>query len=154
MSDKAQEASSEKQAKSVKEDTYITASLYFAVSRYSMSMVRWKCGGLPAYEVVTVSEHGGVVKSVQGVATVATYSFEAAPQFDVLMVCCGAGTRREVSNATMLSFLQNLDRGTAWTTSVCTGSALLAVAGILDGVKATTNKLAYDWVTSLNENVL
>ncbi|GAA1074555.1 hypothetical protein GCM10009648_08500 [Tsukamurella spumae] len=37
--------------------------------------------------------------------------------------------------------------------SVCTGTAVLAVAGILDGHTATSNKKAFDWVRSFGPNV-
>lgn len=105
-------------------------------------------GRLPDYEVVMVSEHGGPVKSAQGPATVAAFSFETAPQLEILMIPGGGGTRIEVNNPAMLAFLRKQDRGTEFTTSVCTGAAVLAKAGILDGRKATTNKRAYKWATS------
>ncbi|CAB3774171.1 DJ-1/PfpI family protein [Paraburkholderia humisilvae] len=111
-------------------------------------------GDFPDYEITTVSEHDRAVKSAQGVATVATYSFEDAPQFDILMVPGGAGVRREVSNPVMLNFLRNQNRRTEWTTSVCTGAALLAKAGILKGHRATTNKIAFKWVASQDRDVL
>ena len=110
-------------------------------------------GRLPDYDLVTVSEHGGAVKSAQGIETVAALSFASAPQFDILMVPGGAGTRVEVNNPAMIAFLRKQDRGTVWTTSVCTGSALLAKAGILDGRKATSNKLAFSWIQSQSDKV-
>jgi putative intracellular protease/amidase len=64
------------------------------------------------------------------------------------MIPGGGGTRREVNNPAMLDFLRRQDRGTEWTTSVCTGSAVLAKAGILDGRNATSNKMAWAWATS------
>jgi len=110
-------------------------------------------GRLPDYRIVMVSQHGGPVKSGQGIDTVATYSFENAPQFDVLMIPGGGGTRTEVNNPEMLAFLRKQDRGTTWTTSVCTGSAVLAKAGLLDGHKATSNKLAFAWASSQSGKV-
>lgn len=108
---------------------------------------------LPDYQVVMVSQHGGPVKSGQGIDTVAAYSFDTAPQFDILMIPGGGGTRTEVNNPAMLAFLRKQDRGTAWTTSVCTGSAVLAKAGLLDGHKATSNKLAFAWASSQSGKV-
>jgi len=100
-------------------------------------------GRLPDYEVVMVSEHGGPVMSSQDIESVATYSFANAPQFEIIMIPGGMGTRREVNNPAMLDFLRQQDRGTEWTTSVCTGSAVLAKAGILSGRNATSNKMAW-----------
>lgn len=110
-------------------------------------------GHMANYQIVMVFEHGGPVTSAQGVEALTEYSFENAPQFDIILVPGGMGTRDEVNNPAMLDFLRKQDRGTTWTTSVCTGSALLARAGILDGRKATTNKRAYEWATSQSDAV-
>lgn len=111
-------------------------------------------GHLPDCEIVMVSEHGGPVVSSQGVETVTEYSFENAPQFEILLVPGGIGTRVEVNNSVLLEFIRKQDQRTEWTTSVCTGSAVLARTGILDGRKATTNKQAYAWATSQSNAVL
>lgn len=108
---------------------------------------------LPDYKIIFVSQNGGPVRSGQGFDTVTAYSFATAPQFDILMIPGGGGTRTEVNNPAMLAFLRKEDRGTQWTTSVCTGSAVLAKAGILDGHKATSNKLAFAWASSQSKKV-
>lgn len=100
-------------------------------------------GHVPELEVVMIAEQAGPVRSGQGVATVAEYSFENAPPVDILMVPGGMGTRTEVNNENLLKFLRERNEKTELTTSVCTGSALLAKAGLLDGVKATSNKRAF-----------
>jgi putative intracellular protease/amidase len=110
-------------------------------------------GRLKDHGLVMVSEKGGAVASAQGVKTLCDHAFADAPQFDILMIPGGAGTRTEVNNPAMLDFLRRQDRGTQWTTSVCTGSAVLAKAGILDGRKATTNKRAYAWATGQSQAV-
>lgn len=110
-------------------------------------------GRLPDYEVVMVSEKGGLVRSSQGIETRAAYSFADAPQFDILMIPGGMGTRREVNNPALLDFLRRQDQGTEYTTSVCTGAAVLAKAGLLAGHKATTNKRAWSWATSQDAKV-
>ena len=100
-------------------------------------------GHVPEFEIVMIAEEAGPVRSGQGVATVAEYSFMTAPHVDILMVPGGMGTRTEVNNPNLLSFLRERNDTTELTTSVCTGSALLAKAGLLDGVKATSNKRAF-----------
>jgi putative intracellular protease/amidase len=110
-------------------------------------------GRLPDYEVVMISEHGAPVKSAQGVSTNVSYSFATAPQMEIIMIPGGGGTRTEVNNPAMIDFLRRQDRGTRWTTSVCTGAAVLAKAGILDARRATTNKRAYKWATSQSAKV-
>lgn len=110
-------------------------------------------GRLPDYEIVMISQTGAPAKSSQGVSTAVTYSFANAPQMEIIMIPGGGGTRTEVNNPAMIDFLREQDRGTAWTTSVCTGAALLAKAGILNARRATTNKQAYQWATSQSTKV-
>jgi len=98
---------------------------------------------VPDFHVVMIAEEAGPVMSAQGIATVADYSFSNAPQLDIVMVPGGIGTRTELLNETMLTFLQKVHAESEYTTSVCTGSALLAKAGILDGLSATSNKRAF-----------
>lgn len=111
-------------------------------------------GGMPDYEMVMVSQQGGLVRSSQGIETQAAYSFETAPQFDILMVPGGMGTRSEINNPAMLAFIQKQDQGTQWTVSVCTGAALLAKAGVLKQRRATSNKLAFDFAVAQDGDVL
>lgn len=111
-------------------------------------------GRLPDHEVVAISERSGLIASSQGIQTHTTYSFADAPELAILMVPGGLGARREVDNTAMTEFLRRQDQATDYTTSVCTGAALLARAGVLDGRKATTNKKAWDWATSQGPNTI
>lgn len=105
------------------------------------------------FKVVTVAEKAGPVRSTQGIDVVARYSFEDCPQLQILMVPGGLGTLREVENTVLLDFLRKQNGATELTTSVCSGSALLARAGILDGHKATSNKLFFDRAESQSNKV-
>ena len=105
------------------------------------------------FEIRLISESGGVVSSRQGPKSVCDDSFNTAPAIDVLLVPGGIGTRREVNNPVLLDWLkERLAAGRAGA-SVCTGSALLAKAGVLDGLRATSNKLAFAWASSQSEKV-
>lgn len=110
-------------------------------------------GRLPDHELVIISQDGRPARSSQGIMTVATHSFQDAPALDILMVPGGMGARKQVNNPVLLQFLRERSATASWTTSVCTGAALLAKAGLLDGRSATTNKLAYDWATSQSPRV-
>jgi transcriptional regulator GlxA family with amidase domain len=97
-------------------------------------------GYIPDFDIHMIAEQAGPVRSAQGTATKADYSFANAPQLDIVMVPGGAGTRAQLENPALLAYLQRAHKQAEYTTSVCTGSALLAKAGILDGHRATTNK--------------
>ncbi len=78
----------------------------------------------------------------------ATYGFADAPELDVLMVPGGIGTLTEVDNLRMIEFLQRTVPEVAVATSVCTGSALYAKAGLLENVRATGNKVFFDYLVA------
>ena len=88
-------------------------------------------GRSPHYTLNYCSLSGGVITSSQG-AQIITTVFE--PEKTALMLVPGA-------------------QHAQWCLSVCTGSALLAAAGVLDGRQATSNKRAWQWVTSLSAQV-
>jgi transcriptional regulator GlxA family with amidase domain len=100
-----------------------------------------------ACTIVTAAEKAGAVKSAQGPRAMADYALADCPSIDVILVPGGIGTRREVSNATLLEWLRRRAAEAEIVTSVCTGAALLARAGLLDGRRATSNKFAFKWVT-------
>jgi len=106
-----------------------------------------------AYRVCTVGEQPGPVASAQTVRGVADHGFADCPPLDVLLVPGGMGTRREVDNAALVDWIAARADRTPLVTSVCTGAALLARAGVLDGRRATTNKFAFDWVVSQGPRV-
>lgn len=108
---------------------------------------------VPDFQVVMISQNGGAVKSAQGVSAVADYSFANAPQLDIMMVPGGTGTRTELNNQVFLDFIRKQNENTQLTTSVCTGSALLAKAGLLTGHKATSNKNFFSLATQQDPSV-
>ncbi len=87
----------------------------------------------------TVSERGGEVRCAKGLRVTADYSFDDCPQADIVVIPGGQGTRREVENPTMVDFIKRLNRDAQVMTSVCTGSFVLAAAGLLEGKRATTH---------------
>ena len=105
------------------------------------------------FEIRLIAERGGVVASRQGPKSVCDDSFQSAPAIDVLLVPGGIGTRREVNNPVLLNWLKERSQQAEFVASVCTGSALLAKAGVLDGLRATSNKLAFAWAASQSEKV-
>jgi len=93
-----------------------------------------------------VSGTSRTVKSFQGVSVVVDTNLQNVPHLDILLVPGGMGTRKEVSNPTLLAWIKARSATAELTLSVCTGAALLAKAGVLDNHKATSNKIAFEWV--------
>ena len=94
-----------------------------------------------AVEVRTVADRPGLVRSAQGPRVHADHGLEDCPPLDLLLVPGGIGTRTEVDNARLVDWLRARSRDLEMAMTVCTGSALLAAAGLLDGRRATTNKM-------------
>ncbi|MGV0432531.1 DJ-1/PfpI family protein [Corynebacterium sp. 20_84] len=104
------------------------------------------------FDVEMLSADGGSVASSQGVRLGVDGDFSSATG-DVLFVPGGMGTRRLVEDDHFLAQLNALADQSQILMSVCTGSALLAAAGLLEGYAATSNKRAFEWATSFGENV-
>ncbi|MFH8990812.1 DJ-1/PfpI family protein [Streptomyces sp. NPDC017940] len=96
---------------------------------------------LPGASVTMLAERRGPVRTDTGdVAVVAERALDDAGRLDVLLVP-GAGNRGTIGameNRRLLRWIRETDRHTRFTTSVCTGSLVLAAAGLLDGRRATT----------------
>jgi transcriptional regulator GlxA family with amidase domain len=105
---------------------------------------------MPGAEPVFVAETPGPVRNESGtLALVADRALEEVPRPDVVVVPGGFGTRVLLRHEPVLGWLRRAHETTAWTTSVCTGSLLLAAAGLLDGAPATTHWLVRDTLASL-----
>jgi putative intracellular protease/amidase len=106
------------------------------------------------FEIFSMASEVGQVKAGEGPATWAEWSFEKAPDYDILLIPGGFGSRRAVADQKFLDRLAAASHRARITTTVCTGSALLAKTGLLDGRPATSNKIAWDWVTQQGPRVL
>ncbi len=98
------------------------------------------------FQLFTIGERPGPVRSGEGPATQVDYAFADAPPWDILVVPGGFGTRALVNDEAFLKKLALASERSAITTTVCTGSALLARTGRLDDRPATSNKISWDWV--------
>lgn len=106
-----------------------------------------------AFEIVIVAEQAGSVASTQGPKSVVDFSFTDDKQYDILLVPGGEGTRHEVENPVIIDWLRDTSAQAEFVTSVCTGAVLLAQAGILNGKRATTNKISFKWVADQGPTV-
>jgi transcriptional regulator GlxA family with amidase domain len=100
---------------------------------------------LPGARVRFVAAEAGSQRTDNGMLTlVAEAPFSAVPRPDVVMVPGGIGTRAAVFDETIVGWLRRAHETTQWTTSTCTGALLLGVAGILEGLEATTHWAVLD----------
>ena len=110
-------------------------------------------GYVPDLTIHLVAEAEGPVPSTQGPALLAECSLEQAPALDMLLIPGGLGTRSGIENEKLMEWIVRRSTTAEWVLSVCTGSALLARAGVLDGRRATSNKLAFEWVRAQSAQV-
>ena len=103
---------------------------------------------IPDIEVTFIGHERGVVRADNGMLGIEVDGvFEEHRQPDVIVFPGGHGTRNLIDDERVLSWLRDAHPTTRFTTSVCTGSLVLAAAGLLDGLTATTHWGALDVLT-------
>ena len=96
-----------------------------------------------------VGERRGPVRTdTADVAVVADLAVDEVDRLDVLLVPGGGieGTVGVIENPALLAWIGHVHRHTRWTTSVCTGSVILAAAGLLTGKRATTHWASAEYI--------
>ncbi|MFY9766595.1 MAG: DJ-1/PfpI family protein [Mycobacterium sp.] len=102
-------------------------------------VLRW----LPNAEVRFVWHEPGPVTADSGVLVIgATHSFVETPSPDVVLVPGGMTTVEHARDEALLDWVRQAHRSAAWTASVCSGSIILAAAGLLNGKRATSHWMA------------
>lgn len=92
------------------------------------------------FTVYTVSENGEMITARNGLKVQSDYSIENLPPVDILIIPGGLGARKyEIKNEIVIKWIRQQMKEVKLMTSVCTGALLLAKAGLLEGLKATTH---------------
>jgi transcriptional regulator GlxA family with amidase domain len=105
------------------------------------------------FNVFTVAKTYDPVTASGGLTIMPRCTFIDAPPIDLLLVPGGFGTRPLLNDEETLSWVRKVASSARLTTSVCTGSLLLAKAGLLEGRRATTHWSALDRLASLDSAV-
>ena len=100
--------------------------------------------GPPAFNVLTVAEKPGPVLTRGGLSVNPHHHLGDCPRPDLLLIPGGQGTRREMHNPALTDWIKARSQEAELVLSVCTGALLLAKAGLLDGLEATTHHGAID----------
>jgi putative intracellular protease/amidase len=105
---------------------------------------------LPGARVVFTAEQPGLITDDSGgLSLSAPASLADVPHPDIVVVPGGPGQNDQLTDGPVHEWLRSADATTTWTTSVCTGSLILAAAGLLTGRRATSHWLALDELGAL-----
>jgi transcriptional regulator GlxA family with amidase domain len=106
------------------------------------------------FQVFTVAKSEVPVSATGDLRVIPRYAFASAPKIDLLVVPGGFGTRVLLHDPETLEWIRRAANAARQVTSVCTGSLLLAKAGLLQGRRATTHWAALDQLESLESGAL
>ena len=112
----------------------------------------WEVFGGAGYKVFTVAEKTDPVNAVYGQRVVADYTFGNSPRADVLLVP-GGGVGGAVNDPKLIKWVQDNAKDSSYVMSVCTGAFILAKAGLLDGLTATTVRGGIDQLATAGKNI-
>lgn len=107
----------------------------------------------PLFRAVTIAEEDRLITCRGGLLVQPHYTIANHPPLDIVVVPGGKGTRRERYNQNLLDWITLQDQKIELLTSVCTGSFLLAEAGKLDGLQATTHWASVDHMRETYEAI-
>jgi putative intracellular protease/amidase len=108
---------------------------------------------LPDTEIRFVWHEPGPITADSGVLVLgATHSFTETPSPDVILVPGGMSTGQHARDEKLLDWVRRAHQSATWTASVCSGSIILAAAGLLSGKRATSHWLVLPMLKTLGAN--
>jgi transcriptional regulator GlxA family with amidase domain len=106
------------------------------------------------FNVYAVAEKSDPVMTPNGLSINPRYTILDCPQPDILLVPGGQGTRKEMNNEMLINWIKECSRKAELVFSVCTGALLLAKAGLLEGLTATTHHNAIELLREVAPNTI
>jgi transcriptional regulator GlxA family with amidase domain len=108
---------------------------------------------LPNSKIYLVGPEKKEYQDSYGLKITADYSIDEVNQADILLVPGGFGIDNLLTNGKIIDWIQKIDSSSKWTVSVCSGSLLLAQAGLLDGKDCTTHWRRKEQLRNYNVNI-
>lgn len=96
------------------------------------------------YDVFTVSQFSRPIKARNNLSITADYTFDTMPDADVFVIPGGYGSRRQKRSPSVLQFVRQRVEAAQSVVSICSGALIMAKAGLLEGLHATTHRGALD----------
>lgn len=93
----------------------------------------------PELETFLIGDSAAPVVATAGLRVIPKYGLNDKPSMDAFLIPGGIGTRSEIHNQRLVNFVKSVPKETLLV-SVCTGSWVYGVAGMLDGIRATNRK--------------
>ncbi|MEL6133081.1 MAG: DJ-1/PfpI family protein, partial [Bacteroidota bacterium] len=100
------------------------------------------------FDVFTVGKTSAPIRAINGLSVNPTYDFAHCPPLDILIIPGGDGTKAVIQDNEILNWIQQQHGHTQWTMSICSGSRMLGVLGLLDFLPYCTHHEVY---TSMQE---
>jgi putative intracellular protease/amidase len=108
---------------------------------------------VPGATVTFVAQEPGMKRTETNMLGLsADVAMDELTEPDIFVIPGGYGTRALIHDEHFVGWVQHAHEHSQWSTSVCTGSLVLAAAGILDGLDATTHWLSYELLEKLGAN--
>jgi transcriptional regulator GlxA family with amidase domain len=101
------------------------------------------------FDVKVIAKTKEPVKAMNGLTVVPDYSFEDAPNLDILIISGGIGAGLVVKDEESLKWIKKVIEKSELTMSVCTGAAILAKLGLLDGKPYCTHNTVYSFIEDM-----
>ncbi len=119
---------------------------------YEVFGVTGKKNDSQPFNVFTVAEQLRPIIARNQLSVNPQYAIKECPQPDIMLVPGGYGTRREMHNQILIDWIAQSSLQSELLLSVCTGALLLAKAGLLENLAATTHHLAIDLLKQVAPN--